>query len=193
MALRLPHLRGEPAVPEPRPGAPIEITRMRRRHVRAVVAIEQGIFPRPWTSGLYLSELAQPETRAYFVALAEGGVVGYTGCMIVAGEGHITTVGVAPSWQHRGVGTRLLHAVATEARARGARALTLEVRMSNHGAQSLYRAFGFVPAGVRKNYYAEVNEDGLVMWAHDVDSPAYAERIDALLARATADEDRGDG
>ena len=45
------------------------------------------------------------------------------------------------------------------------------------------RAFGFVPAGIRKNYYAEVNEDGLVMWAHDIDTDAYEERIDALLAR----------
>ncbi len=182
MALRLPHRRATPVPPPPRPGAAVEIARMRRRHVRAVVAIEQGIFPRPWTPGLYLSELAQPETRAYFVALVDGVVVGYTGCMIIAGEGHITTVGVAPAWQHRGIGTRLLHAVATEARARGARALTLEVRMSNVSAQSLYRAFGFAPAGVRKNYYAEVNEDGLVMWAHDVDTPAYASRIDALLA-----------
>jgi ribosomal-protein-alanine N-acetyltransferase len=194
MAVRLPHLRGEPTVPAPEPGAAIEVTRMRRRHVRAVVAIEKGIFPRPWSTGLYLSELAQPETRAYFVALVEGRVIGYTGCMIVAGEGHITTVGVAPAWQHRGVGTRLLHALATEARARGVQALTLEVRMSNHGAQSLYRAFGFVPAGVRKNYYAEVNEDGLVMWAHDVDSADYGARIDALLGRATAGEGgRGDG
>ncbi|MDA8287630.1 MAG: ribosomal protein S18-alanine N-acetyltransferase [Actinomycetota bacterium] len=184
MAVHFPHLRGEPTVPRPRPEAVIEIVPMRRRHVRAVVAIEQGIFPRPWSTGLYLSELAQPETRAYFVALAEGGVVGYIGSMIVAGEGHITTVGVAPVWQHRGVATRLLHRVATEARARGAEALTLEVRMSNVGAQSLYRAFGFAPAGVRKNYYAEVNEDGLVMWAHDVQSEAYRERIDALLARA---------
>ncbi len=197
MALRLPHLRPEPVVPQPYPGAIVEIVPMRRRHVRAVSAIEQQIFPRPWSPALYLSELAQPETRAYFVALVEGGLVGYTGCMLVAGEGHITTVGVAPSWHRHGIGTRLLYRVATEARQRGAHALTLEVRVSNTGAQSLYRAFGFAPVGIRKNYYAEVNEDGLVMWVHDIDTDAYAERIDALLRRATigplggADNDRG--
>ncbi len=42
--------------------------------------------------------------------------------------------------------------------------------MSNVGAQALYHEFGFVPAGIRKNYYAEVNEDALVMWAHDIDT-----------------------
>lgn len=193
MGIRLPHLRGEPTVPPPRPGAAIEVVPMRRRHVRAVVAIEEQIFPRPWSASLYLSELAQPETRAYFVATAEGGIVGYAGSMIVAGEGHITQIGVAEPWQHRGVGTRLLHRLASESRARGAKALTLEVRMSNTGAQSLYRAFGFAPAGIRKNYYAEVNEDGLVMWAHDVDTTAYGERIDELLrvAEARRDGDRG--
>ena len=53
-------------------------------------------------------------------------------------------------------------------------AITLEVRMSNAGAQDMYRRFGFEPVGVRKNYYQEVNEDALVMWAHEVDQPEYA-------------------
>jgi ribosomal-protein-alanine N-acetyltransferase len=58
--------------------------------------------------------------------------------------------------------------------------LTLEVRMSNSGAQALYQRFGFVPAGVRKGYYPETREDALVMWANDVDTPAYAERLAAI-------------
>ena len=48
--------------------------------------------------------------------------------------------------------------------------MTLEVRLSNHAAQDLYRRFGFVPVGVRKNYYQETNEDALVMWAHEIDT-----------------------
>ena len=76
--------------------------------------------------------------------------------------------GVAPPR----IGTRLLLALARRGdRARAARALTLEVRVSNDGAQALYRRFGFAPAGVRKGYYVETNEDALVMWAHDVDAP----------------------
>ena len=66
--------------------------------------------------------------------------------------------------------------------AKGARSMTLEVRMSNRPAQEMYRKFGFAPAGVRKGYYAEVNEDALVMWAHDIDQPAYAERLAAIEA-----------
>ncbi|MCU1493543.1 MAG: rimI [Acidimicrobiaceae bacterium] len=159
---------------------------MRRAHVRHVAAIEERIFPRPWSAALYLSELASPATRAYFVAIVDGAVVGYAGSMLVAGEAHITTVGVAPEWHRHGVGIRLLYRLVREVRGRGAHALTLEVRMSNHGAQELYRAFGFVPAGIRKNYYPEVNEDGLVMWAYDVDTPVYEARLDQIGRRIGA-------
>ena len=82
-----------------------------------------------------------------------------------------------------------------EAIARGATAITLEVRMSNVGAQDMYRRFGFAPVGVRKNYYQEVNEDALVMWAHEVDQPEYAraarlDRAHAARVRPSFDEGR---
>jgi hypothetical protein len=51
--------------------------------------------------------------------------------------------------------------------------------MSNTGAQDLYRAFGFVPAGARKAYYADNGEDALVMWAHDICTPDYLDRLTA--------------
>ncbi len=159
---------------------------MRRRHVAEVVAIEETIFPRPWSAALYLSELATPATRDYLVALVDGAVVGYTGAILVAGEAHVTTVGVAPAWHRRGIGIRMLHRLVGELRERGAEALTLEVRVSNTGAQELYREFGFVPAGIRKDYYPEVNEDGLVMWAYDVDSEQYASRLAQIAERIAA-------
>ena len=53
---------------------------------------------------------------------------------------------------------------------------------SNERAQALYRRFGFAPVGVRKNYYPITGEDAYVMWAYDIDSPAYAERMAAIEA-----------
>ena len=70
--------------------------------------------------------------------------------------------------------------IARTARDGGTRNLTLEVRVSNKPAQALYYRFGFHPAGVRKNYYVETNEDALVMWAKDIDSGAYARRLATL-------------
>src|SRR5271165_5254978 len=155
----------------------LEVEPMRRRDLKNVIAIEKRIFPSPWSIGLYMSEIAQPSTRAYYVATVGSELVGYAGMMVVVGEAHVTNIGVAPEWQRHGVGRRLLLQLAREARRRSAQHMTLEVRVSNAGAQALYHEFGFVPAGVRKNYYAEVHEDAIVMWAHDVDTEAHRMRL----------------
>ena len=62
----------------------------------------------------------------------------------------------------------------------GVRHLSLEVAASNEAAQTLYRRFGFAPVGVRKNYYPITGEDALVMWAYDIDTPDYAQRLEGL-------------
>jgi ribosomal-protein-alanine N-acetyltransferase len=152
----------------------VHIVSMRRRHLRSVLRIEAEVYPRPWSMSLFLSELAMRATRYYVVARVGRDVVGYGGLMMTLEDGHITTIAVDPRWHRHKIGTRVLLTLAREAIARGATSITLEVRLSNHAAQELYRRFGFRPVGVRKNYYAETNEDALVMWAHDVDEAEYA-------------------
>jgi ribosomal-protein-alanine N-acetyltransferase len=163
---------------------PIHVTMapLRRRHLRSVLRIEAQVYPRPWTLGLFMSELALKTTRAYLVAKVGTEIVGYAGLMITGSDGHVTTVAVDPAWHRHGIGTRLVLGLNDAALARGCSGLTLEVRVSNTGAQELYRRFGFAPAGVRKNYYTETNEDAIVMWAHDIDLPAHRERLDAIAA-----------
>jgi ribosomal-protein-alanine N-acetyltransferase len=160
----------------------VVLTPMRRRHLRGVVRIEEGAYPRPWSMALFVSELALRDQRTYLVAKVDGKVVGYGGVMYVLPDAHITTIAVDEGTRRHAVGTRLLLALARAAVAKGATALTLEVRTSNAGAQELYRRFGFAPAGVRKNYYADSGEDAIVMWAHDIDAPAYSERLDRIAA-----------
>jgi [ribosomal protein S18]-alanine N-acetyltransferase len=155
----------------------VRITPMRRRHLRGVLRIEQQVYPRPWTFGLFLGEISQRTSRVYLVARVGSDVVGYAGMFRAVDDGHITTIAVDPAWQRRGIATRMLLALARAAVERGCKNLTLEVRMSNSGAQALYQRFGFVPAGVRKGYYPETGEDALVMWANDVDTELYAARL----------------
>jgi len=159
-------------------GAPgLAIAPMRRRHLRAVLRIEAQVYPRPWTLRLFMSELALRNTRTYTVAQVDGIVVGYSGLMVTGEDAHVTTIAVDPAWHRRGVGARLLIEMARTAVELGARHLTLEVRMSNEPAKRLYTKFGFAPAGVRKNYYVETNEDALVMWANDIDTADYRHRL----------------
>ena len=162
----------------------VRLSPLRRRHLRAVVRIEEECYPRPWSATLFLSEIAQRASRRYIVATIGPLVVGYCGLMLVGEEGHITTVSVDPAWHRRGVGTLMLLDTARAAPAHGVRHLTLEVRVSNAPAQVLYRRFGFAPVGVRKNYYAETGEDAIVMWARDIDTDDYGRRLDRIDAQA---------
>ena len=169
------------ALPEPVEPT-VHIQPMRRRHVRSVLKIEQEVYPVPWSMSLFLSELALRSTRAYYVAFVGRQVVGYAGLMMTLDDGHVTTIAVDPAWHRHKVGTRLLLALAREARRRGATSLTLEVRLGNKGAQNMYRRFGFRPVGVRKNYYAETKEDALVMWAEDVAGEEYGRLLESIEA-----------
>ncbi|HWB72334.1 MAG TPA: ribosomal protein S18-alanine N-acetyltransferase, partial [Egibacteraceae bacterium] len=162
----------------------VTVAPMRRRHLRGVLAIEHLVYPRPWSPGLFVAEAADRRSRRYIVALAPRGplwatrkVVGYAGLLVQAAEAHVTTVAVHPHHHRQKVATRLLLAVLSEAVAMGARAATLEVRVHNRGAHRLYAGFGFAPVGVRPGYYAETGEDALVMWAHGLQEPAFADRL----------------
>ena len=169
------------AMPEDLP-LHVTITPMRRRHLRSVLRIEAQVYPRPWSLGLFMSELALKTTRTYLVARVGSDVVGYAGLMITGSDGHVTTVAVDPLWHRNGIGTRLMLGLSRAATTKGCTGLTLEVRVGNTAAQAMYREFGFAPAGVRKNYYTETNEDAIVMWAHDIDLPAHAARLDEIAA-----------
>lgn len=162
-------------------GLEVTVSPMRRRHLPEVLAIEAQVYPKPWSAKLFEDELAR-SNRVYVVARVGATVVGYAGLLMIADDGHVATVAVDPAWQRHGIATRLLDALVRGAIGLGAGQLTLEVRMSNTGAQELYRRFGFAPAGARKAYYGDNGEDALVMWAHDVTGAAYAARVAAVVA-----------
>jgi [ribosomal protein S18]-alanine N-acetyltransferase len=177
-------------------GLEVHLVPLRRRHLRSVLRIENQVYPTPWSFALFMSELNLRSTRHYVAARVGGLVVGYAGMMFSGDEAHVTNIAVDPAWQRHQIGTRLLTNLVRAAVARGARNLTLEVRLSNGPAQAMYRRFGFEVEGVRKNYYAESNEDALIMWARGVDTAEHADRLSALEAGVngvTVDETRVPG
>jgi [ribosomal protein S18]-alanine N-acetyltransferase len=159
----------------------LEVTRMRRRHLKGVMAIERLVYPRPWSPNLFLSEMSELRTRTYLVAKIGKEVVGYAGVMCYGDEAHITTIAVDPDHHRKKIGTRLMYELIHEALRLGAKAVSLEVRVSNWGAQRLYSRYGFRPVGIRKNYYQETGEDAVVMWVEGVRSAEYRDQMDRIV------------
>jgi ribosomal-protein-alanine N-acetyltransferase len=115
------------------------------------------------------------------VALEGRSVVGYAGLISYGDEAHVTTIAVEPDYQRMKIGTRLLYELIIQAIEMGARAVSLEVRVTNWGAQRMYGRFGFRPVGVRKNYYQETNEDAVVMWTDDIRGRQYHELLERIV------------
>ncbi len=152
-----------------------------------MLRIEEAVFPEPWSHRLFVEELAQRKSRAYRAAWVGPAIVGFAGQMFIDDEAHVNNIAVDPAWQGRGLGAVILADLVRTALARGARHLTLEVRVGNEPAIALYRRFGMAPVGVRPNYYPETGDDALVMWVRDIDSDEYAERLAGIESRLPAD------
>lgn len=138
--------------------------------VAAVAAIESVSFSDPWTTEAFVSALDLGHMR-FFVA-EEGGadagggdavLLGYVVALVVADEGEIADLAVAPEARRRGIGGLLLDRVAAEAEELGIRSLYLEVRESNVAARALYQSRGFTAVGRRRGYYQHPTEDALLL------------------------------
>jgi ribosomal-protein-alanine N-acetyltransferase len=167
---------------KPTAAAEVVIAPMRTKDLRGVLRIEEAVFPQPWSHRLFVEELAQRKSRAYRAAWVGRSVVGFAGQMFIDDESHVNNIAVDPAWQGRGLGAVLFADLVRTALERGARHLTLEVRVGNEPALALYSRFGLAPVGVRRNYYPVTGDDALVMWARDIDTGAYAERLATIEA-----------
>lgn len=105
---------------------------------------------------------APPEARDY--------VFGFTGLWLMAGEAHITNIAVREKYRRQGIGELLLISLIDLAIELGAKLITLEVRASNTEAQNLYAKYGFIEVGLRRGYYTDNREDGVLMTIEDATS-----------------------
>ncbi len=182
------------------PGSvPFEIDPMRWEDIPEVLEIERRSFSMPWPMRAYEQELLRNPNARYLVLRPREvraaapilpprrpPILGYGGFWMVPDEAHISTIAIDVPWRGRGLGELMFLALVEEAIALGADLITLEVRVSNHVAQRLYRKYGLEVVGRRPRYYRDNNEDALLMSVEGVRSPAYRERLESLKAQLWA-------
>ncbi len=107
-------------------------------------------------------------------------IVGFLGTWYMPDDAHIVSVGVRSDYRGCGIGELLLIGAIEQAQQRRMPAVTLEVRVSNHIAQNLYKKYGFEKMGVRKGYYSDNREDALIMTAFGIRTLSYQEEFSRL-------------
>ena len=138
-----------------------EILSLTEAHLADVAELERLCFSEPWSEN---SLRMLTETGAVgFVARSDGLVVAYAGMTTVLDEGAVTNIATHPSMRRRGMGRAVTNALLTYASAHGIRSVFLEVRESNEAAIRLYESLGFLPCGIRKNFYRQPTESAIQM------------------------------
>ena len=118
--------------------------------------------PDPWTEPQLAEELASDFGRL-FVACRDGQTAGLAVFQLAAGEASLNALTVDPAARRQGAGRALLTGALAALRAEGAQSCFLEVRAGNAAARALYESVGFAAAGVRRGFYRNPAEDGVVM------------------------------
>lgn len=163
---------------------PLVFRELQETDLDAVASLEASVSPEPWSRQLFAGELQVHTAERHWLVAEERSpeptILGFGGVMYALDDAHLMNIAVDPEHQGGGVGRRLLANLVLEAIERGARNLTLEVRVSNASAIALYRRFRLAPVGSRPRYYPD-GEDALILWAHDIDRPGYRSLVETCL------------
>lgn len=154
----------------------VEFRALEESDLEAVCCLEQAAFGGGWDRETYRRELAGGSASRYWVLAREGRLLGFSGLWILGDEAHLNLIVVADEERGRGLGRYLLYRTVQSCRELGVRWFTLEVRIDNLAALRLYKQFGFARVGVRKAYY-DGNTDAVLMWAGNLQSQIYSERL----------------
>lgn len=141
----------------------LHMRKMTEADIEQVVAIDQISFSLPWPASSFHFEVKDNLASRHWVADMDGRVVAMLVGWLIVDEFHIATIATHPDFRRCGIGRRLLVHAINAAGDEGIVRAFLEVREGNAGAIHMYHSLGFVEDGRREGYYADNNEDAILM------------------------------
>ncbi len=162
----------------------IAIAPITPKQISEIVALDRLCFGGLWTEDGYFRELESPNSSLFALSISEPNAVNSDskiigiGCLwSIVEEAHITLLGIHPDYRGQGLGQLLLYVLFKDARKRGLKWATLEVKANNHPAISLYKKFGFQIVGKRQGYYQPTGEDALILWNKNLEKPEFPQHL----------------
>ncbi len=145
----------------------IRISDGRKSDIDALAELERLCFSVPWSWESIARSITESNNSRFYLAELDGKTVACVSCWLLPPyECQLGNVAVDPEYRRRGIATLLLKKMLADCEALGIMDVTLEVRVSNTGAQALYKGLGFESEGIRKGYY-QGKEDAVIMWRRE--------------------------
>lgn len=162
----------------------IKINPMKKNDIDGIINIEEKSYgEHHWSKDSFYSELSNNLAKYFCAYDMTDNLLGYAGSWIVLDEAHITNIAVAPEHRGKKVGEALLTKIFDTCYENMVKYLTLEVRVSNTPAISLYEKYSFKSLGTRKGYYQNNNEDALIMWTENIFWDKFKEKYSENLKK----------
>ena len=130
--------------------------------VDSLVEIERKYFSNPWTKNQFCYEIGENEFSTILVCEDEGKIVGFLVYWILFDNAQICNICVIDEYKKKGIASVLFDMAEEEFKKNECFSVTLEVRVSNDPAISLYTKRGFAKVCVKKGYYQD-GEDAYYM------------------------------
>ena len=147
----------------------VKIRPMQKTDVDDVIEIEKLAYGNHhWSKDSFMSELSNDLAHYFSVLNEKNELIAYCGTWRILEEAHITNIAVSPDYRRNHIGEALLKTIIDDCYKNMVKFITLEVRVSNTPAISLYEKYGFKSLGTRKGYYQDNNEDALIMWTENI-------------------------
>lgn len=173
-------------------GLDLSIVDSDKSHIDDIQVIEPLSFGKHhWSRKAFLSEFSS-NYSVYKSAICNSKTVGYIGSWIIGDEGHITTLAVHPEYRKKHIADILLYSLFLELKSKNIKWLTLEVRVSNIAAVNLYKKFKFKQLGIRKKYYQDNNEDGLILWTENIQNPENELMLNHIISQVVQENKHAD-
>lgn len=142
------------------------ICEMNEAYLEEVLTINNLCFDPPWSLESLRNELKNKFSK-YIIVKNENSIIGYAALWLIIDETHIINIAIHPDYRGIGASKLLMEAIIDACKERKIPAITLEVRSNNIIAQNLYKKYGFIEEGLRKNYYGD-NLHAIIMWKRNV-------------------------
>ena len=134
---------------------PIVVRKAQQADIPAILEIEWECFREDSFSKEQFAYLISRSKGTFYVMMEADRVIAYVSLLFHGGTRYlrIYSIAVHPDYRGRGLGQVLMDQTIQTAGECKAAKITLEVKVTNTSAIGLYMKNGFIPVGVKPNYY----------------------------------------
>lgn len=137
-----------------------------------IAEIESNCIPEGWSLKAFEDWFDQSK-NVVFAAVYGGEIIGFLNGSWVLDQGELLNIAVSEKYRRQGLAEMLLKTLENFFAENNVKTIYLEVREKNQSALSFYEKQGFIKNGLRKNYYRNPDDNGVLMMKKTGDNYAY--------------------